>query len=158
MLMHRLVPAALATAIAATLLAAGAAPAAPPGDRYTVTPLVSDVPGMAATTDSNVQNAWGLARSAASPWWFSDNATAEASVYTGDGTISAWRPGSMSALVTVDMSSSDAVFKGLAISNGPSGPRLYAGDFVNGQVDVFDGGWNPVHVPGAFVDPMLPKR
>jgi len=209
MLMHRLVPAALATAIAATLLAAGAAPAAPPGDRYTVSRLVSDVPGLAATTDSNVRNAWGLARSATSPWWFSDNATAEASVYTGDGTlvaiggqnaqgvpgaptgtvfsgipgqfqvgttasptvldksnfifdsedgtISAWRPGSMSALVTVDMSSSDAVFKGLAISNGPSGPRLYATDFANGQVDVFDGGWNPVHVSGAFVDRHLPK-
>src|SRR5437016_3628770 len=87
MLMHRLVPAALATAIAATLLAAGAAPAAPPGDRYTVTPLVSDLPSLAPTTDSNVHNAWGLARSESSPWWFSDNATAKASVYTGDGTL-----------------------------------------------------------------------
>src|SRR5437763_13301979 len=38
-----------------------------------------------------------------------------------DGTISAWRIGSTAAQVTVDMSG--AVFKGLAISNGPSGPR-----------------------------------
>jgi uncharacterized protein (TIGR03118 family) len=50
------------------------------------------------------------------------------------------------------------VFKGLAISNGPSGPRLYATDFANRSVDVFDGSWNPVHVAGAFVDPRLPKR
>jgi uncharacterized protein (TIGR03118 family) len=208
MLMHRLVPAALTTAVAAALLVAGAAPAAPPGDRYTVTPLVSDVPGLAPTTDSNVKNAWGLARSATSPWWISDNATAEASVYTGagtlvaiggqnaqgvpgaptgavfsgiagqfqvgttaspttlgssnfvfaseDGTISAWRGGSTAALVTVNMGSSDAVFKGLAISNGSSGPRLYATDFANGRVDVFDGGWNPVNVAGAFVDAQLP--
>ena len=40
--MHRLVPVALAAAIAAVLLGAGAAPAAPPGSSYTVTPLVTD--------------------------------------------------------------------------------------------------------------------
>jgi uncharacterized protein (TIGR03118 family) len=75
-----------------------------------------------------------------------------------DGTISAWRPGSSAALVTVDMSASDAVFKGLAISNGPSGPRLYATDFANRSVDVFDGSWAPVQMPGAFVDPTLPQN
>jgi uncharacterized protein (TIGR03118 family) len=74
-----------------------------------------------------------------------------------DGTISAWRIGSTAAQVTVDLSSSDAVFKGLAISNGPSGPRLYATDFANNSVDVFDGSWNQVNTPGAFVDPTLPK-
>ncbi|HEY1564700.1 MAG TPA: TIGR03118 family protein [Gaiellaceae bacterium] len=208
--MHRLVPAALAATLAATLFAAGAAPAAPPGGRYQVTPIASDVAGMAPTTDANLQNTWGLARSATSPWWIANNGTASASVYNGagmrvdigglaaqgvpgaptgavfsgipsqfqvgttsapntlamsnfvfdseDGTISAWRPGSSAALVTVDMSASDAVFKGLAISNGPSGPRLYATDFAHGRVDVFDGGWNEVNVPGAFVDPRLPKH
>src|SRR5204863_861997 len=74
-----------------------------------------------------------------------------------DGTISAWRSPSAAALVTVDMSSSGAEFKGLAISNGASGPRLYATDFANGKVDVFDGGWAPVNTLGAFVDPNLPK-
>ena len=58
--------------------------------------------------------------------------------------------------------SSGAVFKGLAISNGASGPRLYATDFAQGaghsRVDVFDGSWNPVNTPGAFVDPRLPKH
>lgn len=77
-----------------------------------------------------------------------------------DGTISAWRIGSTAALVTVP--SSGAVYKGLAISNGPSGPRLYATDFAQGpghsRVDVFDGSWNPVNTPGAFVDPKLPKH
>jgi uncharacterized protein (TIGR03118 family) len=206
--MHRLVPAALAATLVIALLAVGAAPAAPPGNHYTITPLASDVPGLAPATDSNLQNTWGLTRSATSPWWIANNATASTSVYTGagtrvdigglpaqgvpgdptgavfsgiagqfqvgttvspttlgtsnfifdseDGTISAWRGGSAAALVTVP-ASSGAVFKGLAISNGPSGPRLYATDFANGRVDVFDGSWNPVNVPGAFVDPMLPK-
>jgi uncharacterized protein (TIGR03118 family) len=75
-----------------------------------------------------------------------------------DGTISAWRIGSTAAQVTVDLSSSDAVFKGLAISNGPSGPRLYATDFANGAVDVFDGSWTQLKMPGAFVDPTLPRH
>ena len=208
--MHRLSirAALLAAAVVAGLAAAVPTQAGPPDNRYTVTPLVSDVPGAAPVTDSNVHNAWGLTRSATSPWWFSDNGTAKASVYTGagvlvpiggqtaqsvpgdptgtvfsgipgqfqvgtmldptlkqsnfifdseDGTISAWR-GAPAALVTVNMSSSGAVFKGLAISNGPSGPRLYATDFANGRVDVFDGGWNLVNTPGAFVDPNLPEH
>jgi uncharacterized protein (TIGR03118 family) len=183
--MQRLVPVALAATLISALFFVGAAPGAPPGKHYAVTPLASDVPGLAPTTDPNLQNTWGLARSATSPWWIADNATASASVYTGagaqvdiggltaqgvpgdptgavfsgiagqfqvgttadptmlapsnfvfdseDGTISAWRGGSTAALVKVDMSSSGAVFKGLAISNGPSGPRLYATDFAQAR-------------------------
>jgi hypothetical protein len=36
---------------------------------YQQTNLVSDLPGVAARTDANLINAWGLARSATSPWW-----------------------------------------------------------------------------------------
>jgi uncharacterized protein (TIGR03118 family) len=208
--MHRFVWAAFAAAIATALLAV-AASAAPHRNHYTVTPLASDVPGLAPATDANLKNTWGLARGATTPWWIANNATASTSVYTGagarvdvgglaaqgvpgdptgavfsgitgqfqvgttstttlgtsnfifdgeDGTISAWRIGSTAALVTVP--SSGAVFKGLAISNGSSGPRLYATDFAQGpdhsRVDVFDGSWNPVNMPGAFVDPRLPKH
>src|SRR6185437_13834130 len=46
----------------------------------------------------------------------------------------------------------DAVFKGLAIA----GDRLYATDFHNGKVDVFDGSFGDVNTPGAFVDPSIP--
>jgi len=196
----------LAAVIVAGLVAAVPTQAGPPGNSYLVTPLVSDNPSLAPTTDPNVHNAWGLTRSATSPWWFSDNGTDQTSIYTGagvlvkigglnaqgvpgdptgtvfsgipgqfkvgtttdptklasnfifdseGGTISAWR-GAPAALVTVDMSSDGAVFKGLAISNGGSGPRLYAADFGLSRVDVFDGGWNLLNTPGAFVDPNLP--
>jgi uncharacterized protein (TIGR03118 family) len=198
----------LAFFIVAGLVAAVPTQAGPPGNNYTVTPLVSNVPGVAPTTDANLQNSWGLARSAGSPWWVADNGTGKTTVYNGagvlqaingdpfkgvpgaptgavfsgisgqfqvgttqtpttlgtsnfifdseDGTISAWRSPSTAALVTVNMPGAN--FKGLAISNGPSGPRLYAADFAgDGKVDVFDGGWNPVNTPGAFVDPDLPK-
>ena len=212
--MRRFVLAALAAAIATALLTAGAAPAAAPGkgNHFKVTPLASDVPGLAPVTDPNLVNTWGLARGPTTPWWIANNGSASTSVYTGagvrvdigglpaqgvpgdptgavfsgiagqfqvgttaspttlgtsnfifdgeDGTISAWRIGSTATLVTVP--ADGAVYKGLAISNGASGPRLYATDFAQGaghsRVDLFDGSWNPVNTPGAFVDPMLPKH
>ena len=54
---------------------------------YTVTPLVSDQPGVAPNTDSHLKNAWGLTSSATSPWWVSNNATDTSTLYRGsDGT------------------------------------------------------------------------
>jgi uncharacterized protein (TIGR03118 family) len=75
-----------------------------------------------------------------------------------DGMIRAWRGGSTAALVTADLNDG-AIYKGLAISNGPAGPLLYATDFHNARVDVFDGAWQPATLPaGAFVDPKLKKH
>ena len=50
----------------------------------------------------------------------------------------------------------DASYKGLAIDSNTAGTRLYAADFHNARVDVFDGAWQDVTPAGAFVDPMLP--
>ena len=52
---------------------------------YTQTNLVSDVPGMAVTTDPNLVNPWGLARSTTSPWWVSDNGKGISTLYNGAG-------------------------------------------------------------------------
>ena len=74
---------------AATVLAAAAAPAfASDGQprHYQVTNLVSDVPGVAAQTDPHLVNAWGLSRSATSPWWVADNGTGLSTLYNGSGT------------------------------------------------------------------------
>jgi uncharacterized protein (TIGR03118 family) len=184
--------------IAATPLAA-----APPDGTYTVTPLVSDVPGAAAATDPNLVNGWGLARSATSPWWVADNGTDKSTLYTGagailslvvgvaggptgavfagiannflvattsstalapasfifaseDGQIRAWRGGSTAALVTAQ-GESGAIYKGLAIAQPtPGSPLLYAADFHNARVDVFNGAWQNVTPAGAFTDPALP--
>jgi uncharacterized protein (TIGR03118 family) len=184
------------------LVAAAPLPAAPPGGTYTVTPLVSDVPGAAATLDPNLVNAWGLGRSATSPWWVADNGTDKSTLYnsagaitplvvdvaggpTGlvfagiadnflvatdtsttlgrasfifdseDGKIRAWRGGT-TALVTAE-GGAGAIYKGLAIAQpSPGRPLLYAADFHNARVDVFDGAWQNVTPPGSFVDPRLP--
>jgi uncharacterized protein (TIGR03118 family) len=54
---------------------------------YQQTNLVSDVPGMAATTDPNLVNPWGLTRSSTSPWWVADNGTGVSTLYNGSGGI-----------------------------------------------------------------------
>lgn len=53
---------------------------------YQQTNLVSDIPGMAAHTDPNLVNPWGISSSATSPIWVSDAGTSKATVYNGSGT------------------------------------------------------------------------
>src|SRR5579872_1749485 len=53
---------------------------------YKQTNLISDIPGMAAATDPNLVNPWGISRSSGSPWWISDNGPGLATLYTGTGT------------------------------------------------------------------------
>ena len=72
------------------------------------------------------------------------------------GQILAWRGGLASAQVVHDSSADGAVYKGLAFAATSSGARVYATDFHNGRVDVFDSTWTKVVQPGAFVDPALP--
>ena len=57
------------------------------------TNLVSDVPGLAScatcTTDPNLINPWGIANSATSPYWISDQGTNKSTLYNGAGTATA---------------------------------------------------------------------
>ena len=59
---------------------------APAEAQYHLTNLVSNQVGQAATIDPLLANAWGLARSATSPWWISDNDTGWSTLYTATGT------------------------------------------------------------------------
>jgi len=56
-------------------------------DSFTQTNLVSDVPGLANTTDSHLKNPWGVSFSATSPFWVSNQATGTATLYDGAGNI-----------------------------------------------------------------------
>jgi uncharacterized protein (TIGR03118 family) len=49
------------------------------------TNLVSDIPGLAQSTDVNLKNPWGLSSSATSPIWVSDNNAGVSTLYRGDG-------------------------------------------------------------------------
>ncbi len=73
---------------------------------------------------------------------------------TEGGTILGWSPAvnGATAIPGVDRSASGAVYKGLTTAND----RLYATDFHNNRVDVFDASFNPVPT-APFKDPKLPK-
>jgi len=191
-------------AVLGTVLAAGgSASARSTAGGYSVTPLVSDVVGLAPTTDPNLVNPWGIVTSGTSPWWVSNNETNTSTLYNGagqrfplppasplvvsvpgsptgmvfnggtqfaiptgtstaparflwatqSGTIQAWNSGTASKL-GADRTAVAAQYTGLAIA----GNQLYAADFHNHRVDVFDGSFTVVTAPGAFTDPKLPSR
>jgi uncharacterized protein (TIGR03118 family) len=76
-----------------------------------------------------------------------------------DGLISAWSGGPTAFVVWPKPGdpASTAVYKGLAIATAGTGTFLYASDFHNGRVDVFDSSFGPVVLgAGAFTDPTLP--
>jgi uncharacterized protein (TIGR03118 family) len=50
--------------------------------------LVSDIAGMAEKTDTNLVNPWGIATSASSPFWVSDNHAGVSTLYDGNGVAS----------------------------------------------------------------------
>ena len=72
---------------------------------------------------------------------------------TEGGMILGWSPAvnAATAIPGVDRSSTGAIYKGLTTMSD----RLYATDFHNGRVDVFDASFNPV-TTAAFSDPKLP--
>jgi uncharacterized protein (TIGR03118 family) len=72
------------------------------------------------------------------------------------GVISGWNS-AFGTDARIGATSAGAIFKGLAIASTPDGPRLYATDFHNGRVDVWDGALAAAGKPGAFTDPRLPK-
>jgi uncharacterized protein (TIGR03118 family) len=74
---------------------------------------------------------------------------------TEGGTIRGWSPtvNATTAVVGVDRSSAKAIYKGLAVASD----RLYATDFHNGRVDVFDSAFKPVTTTGGFKDTTIAK-
>ena len=76
-------------AAALVALAASGLPAAArdghEGGVYQVTNLVSDLPGVAAVTDPDLVNPWGISFSPTGPFWLSDNGTGKTTLYDGAG-------------------------------------------------------------------------
>ncbi|MEH2513446.1 uncharacterized protein (TIGR03118 family) [Nitrobacteraceae bacterium AZCC 1564] len=75
---------------------------------------------------------------------------------TESGTISGWNPNvdPTSSIIAVDNSDSDAVYKGLAIGTNKDGTFLFAADFHNGKIDVFDQNFQQVN---TITDKHLPQ-
>jgi uncharacterized protein (TIGR03118 family) len=204
--LHRSAP-----SLAALLLAlAGATTAVPVGAAYVQTNLVSDIANLAAFTDPNLKNPWGIASSATSPFWVSNNGTGTSTLYNGagqpfpvgsplvvtipalpsgtppstptgqvffnggagfelapgqparfifateGGTIAGWNPASSPTNALTEVITLGAVYKGLAIGNNGSEDLLYAANFEQAKIDVFNGSWAATTLSGSFTDPNLP--
>ena len=79
-------------------------------------------------------------------------------IFAGEGgTITAWSPAvNPTSAVTVFDSGGSAVYKGLAMASNNGANFLYATDFHNNRIDVFDRTFTKVTTTGAFQDPALP--
>jgi uncharacterized protein (TIGR03118 family) len=71
------------------------------------------------------------------------------------GNIAAWQP-ALGATSQIVASHPGHVYTGLAIGSNAGGNRLYAADFANGTIDVYDGTFALTTVSGGFVDPTIP--
>jgi uncharacterized protein (TIGR03118 family) len=77
---------------------------------------------------------------------------------TEDGTISGWAPtvDVNNALIAVNRPGSN--YKGLAVASNADGNHLYAADFHNARIDVFDKNFALTTVAGGFKDKKIPVR
>jgi uncharacterized protein (TIGR03118 family) len=73
---------------------------------------------------------------------------------TEDGTISGWNPDvdANDAVITVDNSGAGAIYKSLALADTSNGPRLYAANFGQGVIEIYDGAF---HLVKSFTDADL---
>jgi uncharacterized protein (TIGR03118 family) len=78
---------------------------------------------------------------------------------TEDGGIFGWAPGLTVAVQKVPAAGviTTAVYKGIAVAGNGTGHQIYAADFHNKKIDVFDATFNPVGTTGGFVDPNIPS-
>jgi uncharacterized protein (TIGR03118 family) len=79
---------------------------------------------------------------------------------TENGTIAAWAPGvtGTQAVTVVDNSASGAIYKGLALAADGNRFLLYAADFHNRRIDVFDTTFNRVTLSAGFADSSVPQN
>lgn len=129
---------------------------------YKQTNLVSDLPGMAAATDPNLVNPWGMSRSSGSPWWISLNQPGLADLYTGAGApVALGNPcplGTFTNCVTVPTGDAKASPAGMPtgqVFNGTTDFELTPGNparFIFVTEDGAISGWNPaVSFPSAVI-------
>jgi uncharacterized protein (TIGR03118 family) len=73
---------------------------------------------------------------------------------TDTGHIAGWNTVGTAAIDAA--STPDSIYLGLAIGSSGGKNYLYAANFNNARVDVFDGAFGLVHLTGDFTDPGLP--
>ena len=116
-------------------------------------PLVVTIPAAAGG------NPTGIVVNGSGGFLVAGAGTAAAFIFaTEDGFIAAWnRSVDPVNAVVKTTNTTGAVYKGLALSADGTRSLLYATDFHNNKIDVFDNTFKPVDLgAGAFTDPKIP--
>ena len=127
------------------------------GNGVPQTLVVAIPPGSAGAS-----NPTGIVFNSGATFQVSQNAVSGGSAFifaSENGTLSGWSPSvnRTNAIVAVDTGAAGAVYKGLATATFNGASYLYAADFRNGRIDVYDSTWNKVTLSGgSFGDPNLP--
>lgn len=121
----------------------------------TVSATISTIPPASGTgpgkPTGQVQNTLGAA------FTLTGGGNASFIFCTEDGLIAAWNSSKAKGSETkVNNSSTNAVYKGLAIGTSAAGGTLYAANFRSGKIDVWGPGWVPITLAGNFSDPSVP--
>src|SRR5438552_2490560 len=113
---------------------------------YLQTNLVSDISGLARTTDANLVNSWGIAFGPSGPLWVADNGSGVATEYNRAGTP--FPPGPVTIPPPSSMPGATATPTGVVFNNTPgfvvssagmSGPAVFLFVTEDGTIS----GWNP---------------
>ena len=120
-------------------------------------PFVINIPGPAGSTNAGTPT--GLELNGTRQFVITNgtkSAPAAFLISTEDGTIAAWEQkiSGSTAVVKVDKSGDNSVYKGLAIVRDTNGaPLVFAADFHNAQIDTYDGDFHHLR---SFTDTDLP--
>jgi uncharacterized protein (TIGR03118 family) len=106
---------------------------------YTQTNLTSDIPGLAAFTDANLKNPWGVSFGANTPFWVSDQVTNVATLYSGTGAPQAL------VVATPPASPTGQVFVGTSnFTLVGGGSAIFAFATLAGTIDAWNSGTNAI--------------
>ena len=119
-----------------------------------ITPLVVTIPPGKAS--SGLGKPTGQVQNSTTAFLLPSGTKASFIFATEDGTIAAWQTGSL-ATTMVDNSAAGAVYKGLALNPSATAPLLYAANFRQDRIDVFNGTFAVTSVPGGFTDSAIPS-
>ncbi|MDQ6711961.1 MAG: TIGR03118 family protein [Candidatus Dormibacteraeota bacterium] len=143
---HRLLTAALGLATGLSLAIPGVTANAQDRQEgaYHQTNLVSDLPGMAATTDPNLVNPWGISAAPASPMWVSDNNAGVTTLYNGAGQPLQFPPSQGPGQFVVKIPQPNGQDGGAPTGTVFNGSSDFKGDrFLFATEDGTIAGWNP---------------
>jgi uncharacterized protein (TIGR03118 family) len=104
---------------------------------YAQTNLVSDISGLAQLTDPALKNPWGASETTTSPFWVSDQATGQSTLYTVQGTNVI----SESALTVTTASPTGQVANTTSgfVVNGTTSPASFIFANLNGTITAWNG-------------------